>query len=336
MKKKDPLLERDIQLDNSIRPSSFDDFIGQKKLVDNLRVLVEASKKRKEALGHILFLGPPGLGKTTLAHIIAREMNVNITVTSGPAIERQGDLAGILTTLNERDILFIDEIHRLPRPVEEILYPAMEDFAIDIVTGKGPHASSIRLKLPPFTLIGATTRMGLITSPLRDRFSFHAHLDFYTQEEIFRIILRSSKILNLAITEEGALEIASRSRGTPRVANQLLKWVRDFAQVKKDGRIDKSTAREALQAIGIDERGFDSIHRRILETIIIKYGGGPVGLGAISAVLHEEKDTIEEVYEPFLLKEGFIVRTPRGRVATILAYKHLGIEPPGGGKLFHV
>jgi len=324
------LNQEDLGFELSLRPSRFEDFIGQQRIKENLRVFIDATKQRNEPLDHVLFCGPPGLGKTTLAHIIAKELDVNIKATSGPVLERPGDLAAILTNLKDHDILFIDEIHRLGRVVEEILYPAMEDYQLDIIIGQGPSARSLKLNLPKFTLIGATTRTGLLTSPLRDRFGVINRLDFYRTEDIEKIIKRSSKILGVEITDEGTNEIAKRSRGTPRIANRLLRRVRDFAQVKADGIIDLDVAKGALERLEIDERGFDEIDRRLLLTIIEKFDGGPVGLETLSASISEEKDTIEEVYEPYLIQEGFLERTPRGRMATRIAYEHFGIKKGEG------
>lgn len=318
--------EDDLSYDYSLRPRTFNEFIGQKNVKENLIIFIEAAKKRDEALDHVLLSGPPGLGKTSLAHIIANELNVGIKATSGPVIERAGDLAAILSNLKEKDILFIDEIHRLNHVVEEILYPAMEDYQLDIIIGKGPSARSIKLNLLPFTLIGATTRSGLITSPLRDRFGVVHRLDYYGEEDLFRIIMRSAKIISIPITEEGAWEIAKRSRGTPRVANRLLRRIRDYAQIKADGVITQIVAGEALIMLEVDERGFDSMDRRLLVTIIEKFSGGPVGLETLSIAVGEEKDTLEEVYEPFLVQSGYLNRTPRGRMATRLAYEHLKIK----------
>jgi Holliday junction DNA helicase RuvB len=324
------LKDEDLGFELSLRPSTFEDFVGQDRIKENLRVFIHATKQRNEPLDHVLFCGPPGLGKTTLAHIIARELGVNIRATSGPVLERPGDLAAILTNLQDHDVLFIDEIHRLGRVVEEILYPAMEDYQLDIIIGQGPSARSLKLNLPKFTLIGATTRTGLLTSPLRDRFGVINRLDFYRPEDIEKIIKRSSKILEVEITGEGANEISKRSRGTPRVANRLLRRVRDFAQVKGDGIINLEVAKAALERLEIDERGFDEIDRRILLTIIEKFEGGPVGLETLSASISEEKDTIEEVYEPYLIQEGFLERTSRGRMATKIAYEHFGIKKGEG------
>ncbi len=317
-------LEEDEGFEATLRPRLIDEFIGQDRLKENLKVFIQAAKERGEALDHVLFYGPPGLGKTTMAHIIANELGSNIRVTSGPAIEKSGDLAAILTNLEERDVLFIDEIHRLPNPVEEMLYPAMEDYNIDIIIGQGPSARSVRLPIPKFTLIGATTRAGLITSPLRDRFGVIQRFDFYTPDDIKKVITRSGAILGIKITHDGADELAKRSRGTPRVANRLLRRVRDFAQVRADGVITKDVAQRALDMLEIDSRGFDKMDRRILLTIIDKFNGGPVGIDALAAALHEEKDALEDLYEPYLIQEGFINRTPRGRVATISAYRHIG------------
>ena len=318
------VLEDEKTFDATLRPKFLNDYIGQAATKENLKVFIDAAKGRNEALDHVLFYGPPGLGKTTLAYIISNELNVNIKSTSGPVIERPGDLAAILTNLEEHDVLFIDEIHRLSSVVEEILYPAMEDYHIDIIIGQGPSARSVKLDIPKFTLIGATTRAGLLTSPLRDRFGIISRLDFYSAEELKTIITRSARILNIEIDETGAEEIARRSRGTPRIANRLLKRVRDFAQVKADGVIIKNVADEALRRLEIDKKGFDKMDRQILLAIIDKYSGGPVGIESLAAALHEEKDALEDVYEPYLIQEGFIQRTPRGRVATQSAYEHLG------------
>lgn len=319
----------DSDIENSLRPKTLDDYIGQEKVKENLRIYIEAAKGRGEALDHVLLYGPPGLGKTTLAGIIANEMGVNIRVTSGPAIEKQGDLAALLTNLQEGDVLFIDEIHRLNRQVEEVLYPAMEDGALDIIIGKGPSARSIRLDLPHFTLIGATTRAGQLSAPLRDRFGVIFRLEMYSNEQLATIVKRSAGILEIPVDNDGAGEIASRSRGTPRIANRLLKRSRDFAQVKYDGVISKEAAVDALSKMEIDELGLDNIDRILLTTMIKNYNGGPVGLDTIAAAIGEESVTIEDVYEPYLMQIGFLSRTPRGRCATALAYKHLGIEQDG-------
>lgn len=311
------------------RPLTFRDYIGQERIKENLKVYVDAAKRRGEALDHVLFFGPPGLGKTTLAYVIAHEMGVGIRATSGPAIERPGDLAAILTNLQERDVLFIDEIHRLSKPVEEALYPALEEFRFDIVIGQGPGARAIRLELPRFTLIGATTRVGLLSSPLRARFGVLIRVDYYSPEELEKIVQRAAALLDIRLEEEGAREIALCSRGTPRVALRLLKRVRDYAQVKGDGVVTGEIAREALSFMEIDSFGLDRMDRAILRTIVEKFGGGPVGIDTLSAALSEERDTIEDVYEPFLIQMGYIHRTPRGRVATRRAYEYLGISPQG-------
>lgn len=319
------MLSDDSLHENSIRPRILDEYIGQAKVKENLKIYIEAARERKEALDHVLLYGPPGLGKTTLANIIANEMDVNIHVTSGPAIEKQGDLAAILTNLSEHDVLFIDEIHRLSHSVEEILYPAMEDFAVDIILGKGPSARSIRLDLPKFTLVAATTKAGNMTSPLRDRFGVISRLELYTKEELVTIVKRSAGILGVKIDEDGALEIASRSRGTPRIANRLLKRVRDFAQIMSDGVINGDIADKALTRIEVDKIGLDSTDRNVITTMIKVFGGGPVGLDTLAATTGEDANTIEDVYEPYLLQLGFINRTPRGRVVTKAAYEHFGI-----------
>ncbi len=317
--------KRDDLDESGLRPRTITEYIGQSKVKENLQVFIKATKQRGEALDHVLLYGPPGLGKTTLAGVIASELGVNIKITSGPAIERAGDLAAILTNLGESDVLFIDEIHRLNRSVEEILYPAMEDYALDIIIGKGPSARSIRLDLPKFTLVGATTRAGLLTAPLRDRFGIINRLELYSHDELKTIVRRSANILGIVIDEDAAEEVAKRSRGTPRIANRLLKRLRDFAQIKSDGKIDLEVARFGLKALDIDELGLDNTDRNVLESIILKFDGGPVGLDTLAASTGEESNTIEDVYEPYLIQLGFIQKTPRGRKATRLAYQHLGI-----------
>jgi len=318
----------DVQLDRSLRPVRFDDFVGQDRIKDNLRVFIEAAKGRGEALDHVLFCGPPGLGKTTLANIIAHELGVSIKTTSGPVLERAGDLAAILTNLQERDVLFIDEIHRLNRVVEEVLYPAMEDFQLDIIIGQGPGARSIKLDLPPFTLVGATTRTGLLTSPLRDRFGVIDRLVFYDPAELQKIVVRSAGLLKTTIEPAAAVEISRRSRGTPRIANRLLRRVRDFAQVQGNGSITLSIVLSSMERLEVDEKGFDQMDRKLLLSIIEKFEGGPVGLETLAAALNEEKDTIEDVYEPYLIQEGVLDRTPRGSQATRLSFEYFGKKKP--------
>ena len=322
------LLDEDVKIEGSLRPQTLKDYIGQKKAKEILRVYIEAARQRNDTLDHVLFYGPPGLGKTTLAGIIANEMEVHLKVTSGPAIEKPGEIAAILNGLQEGDILFIDEIHRLNRQVEEVLYPAMEDFAIDILIGKGTAAKSVRLDLPHFTLIGATTRAGLLTAPLRDRFGVIQHLEFYSVEELKLIIQHSARVLNVQIDEQGALELARRSRGTPRLANRMLRRVRDFAQIKYNGQITLEAANTALDILDVDKLGLDQTDRLILVTMIERFNGGPVGLDNLAAAIGEDRGTIEDVYEPYLIKNGFIVRTPRGRMVSELTYRHLGLEMP--------
>lgn len=320
------IMPEDDKIEQGLRPSSLNEYIGQEKAKKNLRVFIEAAKKRGEPLDHVLLYGPPGLGKTTMAAIVATEMGVNLKITSGPAIDKPGDLAAILNNLSPNDVLFIDEIHRLNKQVEEVLYPAMEDFAIDIVIGKGAGARSIRLDLPKFTLVGATTRAGMLTAPLRDRFGVVNRLEFYNVVELMQIIMRSAAVLGVKIDDEGALELAKRSRGTPRLANRLLKRVRDFAEVEGNGEIDYDVAKTALDRLEVDSMGLDNTDRNILETMIHKFGGGPVGLDTLAAAIGEDPGTLEDVYEPYLIKNGFINRTPRGRIVTENCYRHFGLE----------
>jgi Holliday junction DNA helicase RuvB len=327
-------VDEDVQYETGLRPRTLDDYIGQDRLKENLHVAITAARQRGEALDHVLLYGPPGLGKTTLAHVIANELGVAVRATAGPVIERPGDLAGMLTNLQAREVLFIDEIHRMMPAIEEILYPAMEDYELDIMIGEGPGARSIKVPVQKFTLIGATTRTGLLTSPLRARFGIVFRLDYYTEENIREIVLRSARILDVPIEADAAREIAARSRGTPRVANRLLRRVRDYAQVRADGRITKEVAGRALEMLQVDGHGFDEVDRRLLLTIIEKFGGGPVGLGTLAAALSEEREAIEDIYEPFLLQIGFLERTPRGRVATARAYAFFGLTGPGKDRLW--
>ncbi|MBI2311897.1 MAG: Holliday junction branch migration DNA helicase RuvB [Betaproteobacteria bacterium] len=326
-----PATAQEEAFERALRPKGLDEYVGQEKIRGQLSIFIEAARKRSEALDHVLLFGPPGLGKTTLAHIISREMGVNLRHTSGPVLERPGDLAALLTNLEPRDVLFIDEIHRLSPIVEEILYPALEDFQIDIMIGEGPAARSVKLDLPPFTLVGATTRAGMLTNPLRDRFGIVARLEFYTAEELTRIVIRSAHLLNVDITPDGALEIARRSRGTPRIANRLLRRVRDYAEVKAEGRVTKGVADAALVMLDVDAVGLDIMDRKLLLCVMEKFSGGPVGLDNLAAAIGEERDTIEDVLEPFLIQQGYLKRTPRGRMATVTAYQHFGLTLPKSG-----